>query len=56
MKGRYGGRSNGKRVHNGGFSGNPTVDYSNISQETWDSIFGKKENVSDGEKSEKENQ
>jgi len=37
-KGLYGKRSGGKRRENGGF-GEPTVDFTRISQEKWDSIF-----------------
>lgn len=37
----YGGRTNGKKLMNGGFGGQPTVDYSRISDERWAEIFGK---------------
>lgn len=35
---RYGKRSSGKVVHNGGFSGQPTVTYTNITDEQWANI------------------
>ena len=40
----YGGKSHGKHSYGqGGFGGQPTVSFHNISQEKWDAIFGKKE-------------
>lgn len=44
-KSNYGGRNNGKKLFNGGFNGNPTVTFENVSQERWDQIFGKKNGV-----------
>jgi len=41
-KALYGRRRSGKLLHNGGFSGQPTVDYARVEQDDWDRIFGKK--------------
>lgn len=41
-KGIYGKKRSGKILHNGGFSGEPTVDFTKISDERWASIFGNK--------------
>ena len=40
-KARYGKRRSGKVVYNGGFSNQPTVDFTSITQERWDEIFSK---------------
>lgn len=37
----YGKRSSGKKVMNGGFNFEPTVDYTKVDQEKWDKIFDK---------------
>lgn len=39
-KGLYGTRRSGKFMGNGGFNGEPTVDFVGISDEEWARIFG----------------
>jgi hypothetical protein len=39
-KNSYGKRSSGKLVRNGGFSGEPVVDFSTVSDDRWAEIFG----------------
>lgn len=39
-KNSYGKRSSGKKVLNGGFSGEPYTSFAGISEEKWESIFG----------------
>ena len=39
-KGMYGKVSSGKYKANGGFSGEPTVDFTNVSNDRWAEIFG----------------
>ena len=42
-KNLYGKKRSGKVKQNGGFGGEPTVTYTRIPQDVWDSIFGKKD-------------
>jgi len=38
-KGLYGKKTGGKFSNNGGFNGEPTVTFENISDERWDEMF-----------------
>jgi hypothetical protein len=42
-KGAYAGRSGGKVIYNGGFSGMPTISLAGLPDDWYERVFGKKE-------------